>query len=141
MTLRTWTKDNKADEFFHIAHSFSSKEQEDAFKTEHGDKIVFPLTYVPMTEMIDGKEVVYLHTYTKDEIIEVINKNGGILFEYNPESDSGGNPEFEIMIPKDQSLLEKITMDVYQVEEREEYVRDCDFCSVEESPLVKDILP
>lgn len=138
---KTWTKDNREDEYFHIGHTFSSEKQESDFKSKYADHIIFALTYVPSTEMKGDLEVVTLNAFSKDEIINIIEENGGVLFEYDPESDSGGWPDFSIMIPKDQSILEDITMKVYQVEERGEFLQDFDFCIIEEAPIVKNVLP
>ncbi len=138
---KTWTKDNQPDEYFHIGHTFSSEKEETDFKSQYSEHIVFSLTYVPSTEMKGDLEVVTLNAFSKDEIINTINENGGILFEYDPEGASGGWPDFMIMIPKDQSTLEDITMKVYQVEERDCFIKSFEFCSIEDAPIVKNILP
>lgn len=127
-----WIENNQPDEYFHLAHSFSSAKEESDFKNTYGEHIIFPVIIVNSPCDI---------FYSKAEVIQIIEDNGGILFEYIVQSDSGGWPEFSVMIPNDQALLEKITMAIAQYTDRDEYLTHFDFCEVTDSPKIKNILP
>lgn len=137
MSEKTWLDEAIEDEYFHIAHGFSSESVVNAFKEEHGQKIVFPIIYAFDTEedgsLVDG-------CYSKSEIISIIEDKGGILFEYEPQGESGGNPEFTVIIPKDQKLLETITLAVYQETNRYEYLKYFDFCEIDSCPIVEKLI-
>lgn len=109
---RQWTENEEDDICFSVFDNMSDKEKKE-FCTLNKDKVIFTLCYYYHETNIDGYNILSKDCFTKKEVINIIEKHSGTLFDYEV-CDCNGGSSFMIMIDKNQDSVNNIIIEAYK---------------------------
>lgn len=142
-SLNTWIPKEQEDEIGDLNFSLfkiMNKLEKKHFLEKHGEKIEISFCYAYDEESYEDLYVLTEGCLTKQAVIDLVESRGGVFFFYEATSDSGGNPEFTILMDKDVKKIEDFICELYKVEDKEEYRANYDFPNIKSARTAAQII-